>query len=200
MFFTVINPMEYDNGMGETPCDLTKPRIAPYKNTWKPLQKTVYWCNLNLAQERGLQFFQTRSHAIVLYNTLPAVCIEKAVCMKTKEELHQKVRLTQRLSLVVLKANSHSGQQDQRDQDARSFWDPPNESKSYRETWNNAVDNRILGTPISTVEQQDTNRQFKVKKLIEKFETNQHKDSFLQDFSQTQKINKFSKESQDCNT
>ena len=148
MFFTVIIPMEYDNGMGDTPCDLTKPRIAPCKNTWKPLQNTVYWCNLNLAQERGLLFYQTRSHAIVLYDTLPAVCIEKAVCMKTKEELHQKVRLTLRLSLVVLKANSHSGQQDQRDQDARSSWDPPNESKSYRETWNNAVDYRILGTPI----------------------------------------------------
>ena len=144
-----------------------------------------------------MQCYQTRSHAIVLYNTVPAVCIEKAVCMKTKEELHQKVRLTLRFSRVVLKANSHSGQQDQRDQDARSSWDPPNESKSYRETWNNAVDNRIPGTPISTVEQQDTNRQIKVKKLIEKFETNQHKDSFLQDVCQTQKINKFSKESQD---
>ena len=34
-------------------------------------------------------------------------------------------------------------------------------------------------------------------KLIEKFENHQHKESFLQDLSQTQKINKFSKESQD---
>ena len=31
MFFTITNPMEDDNGMEETPCDLTKPRIAPYK-------------------------------------------------------------------------------------------------------------------------------------------------------------------------
>ena len=170
------------------------------QNTWKPLQNAENWCNLKLAQERGLQFYQTRSHEIVLYDTVPAVCIEKAVCVKTKEELHQEVRLTLRLSLVVLEANLHSGQQDQRDQDARSSWDPPSESKSYRETWNNAVDYRILGTPISTVEQKDTNRHIKVKKLIEKFETNQHKESFLQDFSQTQKINKFSKESQDCNT
>ena len=27
--------------MGETPRDLTKPRIAPYKNTWKRLQNIV---------------------------------------------------------------------------------------------------------------------------------------------------------------
>ena len=42
-------------------------------------------------QERGLQIHQTRSHAIVLCNTLPAVCIEKVVCMKTEEEPSQKV-------------------------------------------------------------------------------------------------------------
>ena len=94
-----------------------------------------------------------------------AVCIEKAENMKTKEELHLKVRLTPRLQRVVLKANSHSGQQDQRDQDARSSWDPPSESKSYRETWNNAVDCRIPGVPLSTIEQQDTNRQ-KFEKIL----------------------------------
>ena len=71
-------------------------------------QNTVYWVNLKFAQERGLQFDQTRSNAIVLYNTLPAVCIEKAVCMKTKEELYLKVRLTPRLPRVVLKPNSRS--------------------------------------------------------------------------------------------
>ena len=37
----------------------------------------------------------------------------------------------------------------------------------------------------------------KSKRLIEKLENHKHKDSFIQDLSQTQKINKFSKESQD---
>ena len=85
--------MEDGNGMGETSHNLTKPRIAPYKNTWKRLQKTVFWCNLKLAQEKGLHFYQTRSRAIVLYNTQPAACIEKAACMKTQEELCQKSSL-----------------------------------------------------------------------------------------------------------
>ena len=31
VFFTLVNPMEDDTGTEETPCDLTKPRIAPYK-------------------------------------------------------------------------------------------------------------------------------------------------------------------------
>ena len=95
---------------------------------------------------------------------------------------------------MFLISNSHCGEQDLRSQDARSSWDPPIDSKSYGETWNNAVDYKI---PLSTVEQQGTTRENEVKKLIEEFENHQHKESFLQDMSQTQKINKFSKKSQE---
>ena len=38
-----------------------------------PIKNTLYWCKLKLAQEKGLLFCQTRSHAIVLHDTLPAV-------------------------------------------------------------------------------------------------------------------------------
>ena len=55
---------------GETPCDLTKPRIAPYKTTWKRFPNTVFWCSLKFAQERGLQFYQTRSHAVTCSRSL----------------------------------------------------------------------------------------------------------------------------------
>ena len=178
-------------------CDLTKPRIAPYKHTWKRLQSTVIWCSLKLAQEKGLQIYQIRSHAVVLYNTLPAACIEKAVCMKTQDELHHKVRLTTRVPRVVLKSNSQDGPQDPQSQDVTSSWEPSSDSKSYGEIFNNTVDSRTLGVPLSAVEQQDTARENKVKKLIEKLENHKHKESFLQGLSQTQKISKFSKESQD---
>ena len=62
--------------------DLTKPRIAVYKNNWKIHQNTVYRCNLRVAQSKGLQFCQTRSNAITLHNTSPAVCIERVVNSK----------------------------------------------------------------------------------------------------------------------
>ena len=90
VFFTVVNPMDNQDGLGETLCDLTQATIAPYKNTWKRFQNTVYWCNLKLAQQRGLQFYQTRSNAVVLYDTLPAEFIDKAICMKTKDQLYQR--------------------------------------------------------------------------------------------------------------
>ena len=64
------------------------------------------------------------------------------------------------------------------------------------ETGSNTVDYRIPGVPLSAVEQQDTHRKDKVKKLIEKLENHPNKESFLQDFKQTEEINEFSKESQ----
>ena len=188
--------MEDVYGMGETPCDLAKPRIAPYNNTWKRLQTSVSWCNFKLAQERGLQFHQTRSHAVVLYNTLPAACIEKAVCMKPQDELHQKVRSTLGVPRVVLKSNSQYGLQDPQNQDARSSWEPSSDSKSYREICNNTVDLGISSTSFCSRAPEEI-RENKDKKLIKKFENQQHKESFLQDLSQTEKINKFSKESQE---
>ena len=46
-----------------------------------------------------------------------------------------------------------------------------------------------------TVHQQDTNRKETVKKLIQQFENHPNKESFLQDFDKTEKINTFSEES-----
>ena len=59
-----------------------KPRTAMHMNTWRIHPNTVYWCNLKLAQKKGLQFYQRRSNAITLFSTAPAICIEKVVCKK----------------------------------------------------------------------------------------------------------------------
>ena len=74
------------DGLGETLCDLSQARIAPYKNTWKHFQDTIFWWKLKLAQQRGLHCYQTR---VILYDTLLAEFIEKATCMKTKDQLYQ---------------------------------------------------------------------------------------------------------------
>ena len=48
------------------------------------------------AIEKGLTFYQTRSNAIILQETLPAYCISKVVRMKTGEALHEKVYMSPR--------------------------------------------------------------------------------------------------------
>ena len=119
VFFTVVNAMDNQDGLWETPCDLSTARIASYKDTRKHFQNTVFWCNLKLAQQRGLQFSQTRSNAVVLCDTLPAEFIEKAMCMKTKDQLYQRESVILR-PRVVHKAYSQSGSQDLPVQEARS--------------------------------------------------------------------------------
>ena len=165
----------------------------------KCLQNIVFWCNLKLAKERGLQFYQTWSHAVFLYDRLPAACFEKAVCRKTSDELYQKVRLTPRVTRVVLKSNSQCMVcKIHKKQGARSSWEPSSDSNSYGETCNRTVDHRIAGVPLSAVEPQNTIHENKVKRLIEKFENHKNKkNSLIQDLRQTDQINKLSQESQD---
>ena len=83
----------------------------------------------------------------------------------------------------MLKSNAQHGLQDPQNQNARSSWEPSSDSNSYGEFCDSTVDHRIAGVPLSEPN--------KVKRLIKQF------DSLSQDLKQTQKINKFSKESQD---
>ena len=72
--------------------DLEAPRLARYMHkAWKKHQNTVYWVDIKLAQKKGLKFYQTRSNAIILYNTLPAFCFLKAVRMETEEIINEQV-------------------------------------------------------------------------------------------------------------
>ena len=150
---------------------------------------------LKLAQQRGLQFYQARSNAVVLYDTLLAEFIEKSICMRTKDHLYQRESVILR-PRVVLKAISQSVSQDLLVQEALSSWESQQDAESHGETRSNTADFRIPGKSISTVKLQDARRQNNVTKLIEMLERHQHKEQFLEDMSQKQEINRFSEESQ----
>ena len=75
---------------------LTQPRLASYKQMWERHQDTVYRVDIKLAQRKGLKFYQTRCNAIILYDTLPAYCILKAIVMKSEEIIYQKVYVSPR--------------------------------------------------------------------------------------------------------
>ena len=103
-----MDPMDDKRGLREAFCDLSQARIAPYKNTWKHLQKTVF-AVIYYPLKKGLRFYQTRSNVVVIYDTLPAEFIEKAVCMQTGEQLYQRENERPR---VALKAISQCESQD----------------------------------------------------------------------------------------
>ena len=78
--------------------DLNAPRHVQYMHkAWKKHQNTVCRVDINLALKKGLKFYQTRSNAIILQETLPANCIPKAVRMETGEVIFEKVYASLRL-------------------------------------------------------------------------------------------------------
>ena len=118
VFFTAVNQMYIDH-YRERDYDVTKPRIGVYIG--KMYQNTVYWCNLRVAQSKGLQFHQTRSNGIIFYNTLPAMCIENVVYMKSGEESSSKTYQSPVVfQRIVLKPNLHYERQNTTSSDART--------------------------------------------------------------------------------
>ena len=96
IFFTAVNPMDKEH-KDPYKLDLTKPRLASYnQKKWKRHQDTVYWVDIQLAQRKGLKTHQTRSNAVILYDTLPACCISKAIVMRSEEIIYEKVYVSPR--------------------------------------------------------------------------------------------------------
>ena len=90
VFFTAVNPMHKDQRDPQE-LDLIEPRLASYKQKWKVPQDTVYWVDIQLAQRKGLNFYLTRSNAIILYDTLQAYFISKVFVMESGEIIYKKV-------------------------------------------------------------------------------------------------------------
>ena len=96
VFFTAVNPMNKEH-KDPYKLDLTAPRLALHKQkTWKRHQDTVYWVDIKLAQRKGLKFYQTRSNASILYDTLPAYCIPKGVVMESGEIIYEIIYVSPR--------------------------------------------------------------------------------------------------------
>ena len=91
-----VDPMAKNHEDPET-IDLNAPRHAQYMHkAWKRHQNTISWVDINLALKKGLKFYQTRSNAIILHETLPAYCLPKVVRMETGEVMYEKVCMSPR--------------------------------------------------------------------------------------------------------
>ena len=98
VFFLLVDPMDTDHKDPDT-IGLEAPRHAQCMHpAWKKHQNTVYWVDINLALKKGLKFYQTRSNAIILHETLPASCIPKVVRMKLEKSCTK--RYMRRLGLL----------------------------------------------------------------------------------------------------
>ena len=84
VFFLPIDPRDKGH-QDPAMIDFTVPRRARKKH-----QDAVFWVDINLAIQKGLTVYQTRSNAIIIQGTLPAHCVPKVVRLKTGEVLYEK--------------------------------------------------------------------------------------------------------------
>ena len=99
---------------------------------------------------------------------------------------------------VVLKSTSQYGPQDPQSQEARSSWEPSSDSKSYgKPVATHRGSQNIWSASFRSREAKCNTREQSKDQSRSSRTTNLKSQSFIQDLSQTQKIKKFSKESQD---
>ena len=107
-----------------------------YDCEWKPHQDAVHWIHLARAPEKGLQFWQTRSHAIIVHDSVPADCIEKAVSLKGDITLYQSPSTRRPAPNISLKDVCKLRQQQQHLEEHKeiSSGAEPRHPKEHRET------------------------------------------------------------------
>ena len=72
IFFTPLNPSGQNPDEEKFNSDFSKLRKVHYESKWKANQDAVYWISLARAKDKGSQFRQTRSHAIIVCSSVPS--------------------------------------------------------------------------------------------------------------------------------
>ena len=76
-FFTTVDPTVAT--MLTSRFEENEPRTILCQLKCGPMHNAVHWFVLRLAQNKGLEFWQTINHAIILYCSMPAECLVKIV-------------------------------------------------------------------------------------------------------------------------
>ena len=111
VFFTAVNPIEDEKVV----CRRERLHVIVFgKKTDLFLERASYCSKKPYFESVSKYSCIERFLVFVRSSGVPhtlAARVEKAVCMKTQDELYQKVRLTPRVPRIVLKSNSQQGQE-----------------------------------------------------------------------------------------
>ena len=195
MFFTGVNPMFIDH-YRENDYDVT---IAAHKNIRKYIKIQYLGVIWGLLRVKDCSSIRPRSNAIILYNTLLAMCNENVVIMESGEELYSKTDQSPSApQKVVLKPNFNYEGQDTTSSDARKSFDHSDKhGGTYRETCRGEMDFRIQGLHHSAFQEHDHIRKQAVQKFIHQFENHPNKEALQEDLQQKRAFNPFSEKAKE---
>ena len=177
-------------------------------------QNTLYWDDINLALKKGLKFYQTRSNAIILHETLPVYCIPKVVRMETGEVINEKVYVSPRpppkISLkhdwmkelgsgVARQPEGEVAQQSKSSQSSQPNPNPDHDGTGKPVVCRDANHERSMlnevdigfgmpGLSHSVVKQAEN---WRVRELVKKIENHLHRQSLQRDLQQNKAYNPF---------
>ena len=119
---TIFTPLNLfgDNPDEEEPSDdLSNPGKAHDYSKCKNTQDAVCWVNLARAQDKGLRFWQTKSNAAIVYNSVRADCIHSVISQKGECTLFERLSMHRPTPKIVLESAWQS-QQPQQDTSERA--------------------------------------------------------------------------------
>ena len=94
--------------------DFTVSQKVPHITRWQNDQNAVCWVRLSRAQDQGLEFWQTKSFAIMTNGTIPGDCIDRVTSQDGDRVLFERLETPRPAQKVKLKMNWHSQQQQQK--------------------------------------------------------------------------------------
>ena len=86
------------------------PEKVHNKTGWKHSRNAVYWIHRVRAQEKGMTFWQTKSHAITTNSTLPTDCLERVISQRGEMTVCQRSSTPRLAPRIVLKNAWHEQQ------------------------------------------------------------------------------------------
>ena len=204
VFFTTVNPMNKEN-KDPYEIDLKAPRLAWYKQR-KRHQDTAHRADTQPAQEKGPKPHQTRSNAIILYDTLPAYCIPKVIMMESGEIIYEKVYVSPRPPPTISFRDNWMKELDSeaagRSKDTQRIQQKPKTqlSRTVRPVGGQQstqleeidIDFRVPGSSHAVVKEAEN---FRVQELVKKIESHPHREALQADLQQNNVYNPFSNNS-----
>ena len=137
--------------------------------------ESVPRCNMLDQSDEGLEFWQTRSNSIIIYDPVPANSVEKVANTQTKEILYQKVSLSPRPPPKITLNDTWQVQREFSHQrgasTVRPFADDEIELK---------IDFRIRGSPQAAVEKEDEWTRG-LRRLVHPFKNHPNQDALIAD-------------------
>ena len=100
VFFTPLDPYAIEETIQG---DMSKPRKVHCKTEWTHTQNAVCWIHLARAQEKGIPYWQTKSHAIIAHKTVPPDCIETGISQNCETTSYQRLYTPRPAPRIFLK-------------------------------------------------------------------------------------------------